>query len=292
MKTLRWFLSGAAVVLVAAGPVAAADRCVRTGRAEFRECTASCREALQSTADSCVSRDHECVEVCRAEREDCRDATGYDAAVRACNATREAAVVNCRALYPAGPDRDTCIDDAQVAAFACRDLAREDHKPALEACRERFRACARACPPPDASATPARARRCRRDARREYRACLKACGEEFQVARDGCRNLDHGCVEDCRSARVTCVRPVLQELDTALAACRTTRDAAVATCNSTFPAGSADLDRCIDQAQLVAFQCRDTAHEQGRPGFKQCSDAFRACAAGCPPASPSGAFLD
>lgn len=57
----------------------------------------------------------------------------------------------CRSLYAADtPERDACVDQAQLAAFACPDAAREAAKPGLRACREAFLDCAVACPPPGA----------------------------------------------------------------------------------------------------------------------------------------------
>ena len=49
---------------------------------------------------------------------------------------------------------------------------------------------------------------------------------------------------------------------------------------------------CIEQARVVAFQCRDQAREDAKPGFAACRAGFKTCVQACPPASPSGAFLN
>src|SRR5262249_44965784 len=152
MTTRTGLLSAALVVLLAVS--ARGDSCIASARAELGDCRASCREDLQVAKDACLNRDHACVEVCRAQREECRDATGFDADIAACDAKLEADVATCRALYPIGTDRATCIDDAQIAGFQCRDQAREDNRPALVACRSQFRMCATACPPIDPTVTP------------------------------------------------------------------------------------------------------------------------------------------
>jgi hypothetical protein len=121
-------------------------------------CLADCREAFQLDKDTCLDRDHACVEVCRAERTECRAPilAVLDAALAACTTDRQATVDTCRTLYAADtPERDACIDQAQLEAFACRDAAREIAKPDLRVCREAFVGCAQACPPPSGSASGA-----------------------------------------------------------------------------------------------------------------------------------------
>ena len=46
------------------------------------------------------------------------------------------------------------------------------------------------------------------------------------------------------------------------------------------------VDQCIDQAQLVAFQCRQDAIAQVVPTLMQCRRSFRLCARTCGPAVP------
>jgi hypothetical protein len=283
----------AALLVLLATATARGDVCIDGARAEHRDCRATCREDYQTAKDACVNRDHACVEVCRAERAECREATGFDAAIDACNDGRDAAVANCRALYPIGPDRDLCIDEVQVDAFQCRDGVREAELPELLACRQEFRRCALGCPLVDPALLTEDRRRCRVGARRGYVRCLLACREDFQLAKDACLNRDHACVEECREERHECRAPILAALEAEIAACNATRDDAIATCRSLHPPDSPELDACIDQAQVVAFRCRDEARERARPGLASCREGFRACVTACPPAgSPSAAFLD
>ena len=263
---------GIAVIVAAlAGTSASAGvvgQCIKAGTAEYGECKATCKEDFQAAKDACTNKDHVCVDACREGRASCIEATGLAEAIDACNAARDAAIANCKVLYGAGtPERDQCIDNAQLDAFRCRDGVREEKSAAVIACRKAFRTCRNACPP---GAGPViDPRQCRSEAVTAFRACYATCREDLQLAKDACRNLDHDCVEQCRSERQTCKQPVRAALDAAIAACKAVRDAAVAACNGD--------DACIDQAQAVAFQCRDAAREAARPGFKACRDAFRAC---------------
>jgi hypothetical protein len=84
--------------------------------------------------------------------------------------------------------------------------------------------------------------------------------------------------------RQACKESVQANLDAAIAVCRANKQAAIAACNGD--------DACIDQAQAVAFQCRDDAREAAKPGFAACRQAFKTSVQGSPPASPSGAFLN
>jgi len=104
-----------------------------------------------SAKDTCLNRDYECVEDCRAIRQGCLQPILEirDAAIDACNATRAGAIDICRGLYdPQTPERDACVDQAQIDAFECRDEAREVARPYLIVCRDQFLTCAQGCPLP------------------------------------------------------------------------------------------------------------------------------------------------
>jgi hypothetical protein len=277
----------AASVVVFAVSVPAAhamNPCTRVAKEAKKECKAECKEDFQIAKDACLNRDHACVEVCRAERANCRDASGRDAAIAVCDAALADAKQICRDTYLAGtPERDQCIDQAQVVAFQCRDQAREDTKGALRECRRSFKACARACPPadPPSSVDPVQ---CKIDAKAAYAVCKDACVEDFQLAKDICRNRDHACVEVCRDARDVCRQPVIDQLASAVAICKATRDTEVQNCRDLYPEDPVALDTCIDNAQVTAFQCRDQAREDARPGFEGCRQDFRDCVlTNCPP---------
>jgi hypothetical protein len=280
-------------VLVAVSAGHAKSSCILEAKVELRDCKATCREDLQVAKDNCTNRDHDCMEVCRARREECRLASGIEDAFAQCRATLEQAKQNCRNTHPAGStELDECIDQAQVVAFQCRDDAREAARPALRACRRDFRACATACPAADPSAPPIDVAACRVQAKEDYRTCRADCAEDFQVAKDACRNLDHACVEGCRSDREACVDPIRAQLDADIGQCNAARDVAIQNCRAAFDPDTPELDQCIDNAQVDAFRCRDAARERARPGFEGCREDFIGCVRGCPPASPSGAFLN
>jgi hypothetical protein len=284
-RTVLSFALVAALVggFTADGRAGDTGQCIKGASGDYKDCKAGCKEDFQTAKDACINRDHDCVEACREVRAECRDATGFDAAIKACNATRDDAIANCKQIYPAGSsDRDTCIDDAQVNAFVCRLNERKSAKPALNQCRKDFKTCTVACPA--GVGTGEDPKICRHDATTEYKGCLGDCRESFQVDKDACRNLNHDCVENCRTDRNACNDPVQNQLDSDVAVCRATLQGAIAACNGD--------PMCIEQARVVAFQCRDQARENAKPGFAACRAGFKSCTQACPPASPSGAFLN
>jgi hypothetical protein len=128
-------------------------QCVEDAREAKKLCDAACREQYQVSKDECRNVDHDCAEACRAGRRACFDQPLADlqACVEGCNSTHETKRADCRAQFEAGtPERDQCIDQAQVEAFQCRDQCRENvGRAALKQCRKTFRACIGACPPAD-----------------------------------------------------------------------------------------------------------------------------------------------
>jgi hypothetical protein len=243
---------------------------------------------LQVAKDACSNKDHDCVEVCRAGRDECEEATGLDAALDACRDTLRDAKAACRAdpnNDPSTPEGaanlDHCIDQAQTVAFVCRKTARKAAKPSLTACRAGFRACVKVCP---AGAGPVvDPLQCKLDAKNAYVQCKSDCREALQTQRDLCKNRDHACVEGCRADRDTCRQPFEDQLDATIAACNAQRDSDVQNCKNLYPEGDPNRDVCIGQAQVTGFQCRDQAREDARSGFQGCADNFQTCAQACPP---------
>ena len=276
---------GVLLTLAAAlgAPAVWANPCTQDAHGEFKDCKAGCIEDFQAAKDACLNRDHQCVEVCRAKREVCREATGIDQAFAACEATLESAKQHCRDMFPAGSeDRDHCIDQAQIVAFQCRDAAREQFGPALRQCRRNFRACAFACGPPQ---QPVDAAQCKATATQNFRTCKANCREDLQVAVDACLNRDHACVEQCRADRDSCRQPIVDQLNSDIAACNARRDSDIQNCKNLFADGTPEQNQCIDNAQVAAFECRDQARENAQPGLEGCRQTFNSCARGCPPAS-------
>jgi len=283
---LRLALTAAFVAGLGANVLAGeVGQCIKAASSNYKECKGNCKEDFQIAKDACINKNHDCVEACREQRSECIDATGFADLIKACNATLETAIAGCKAQYP--PDsvsRDLCIDDAQVAAFVCRVGVRKSTKDALNDCRkgnpdlgiQGFRPCVQDCPAGDGPVVDPK--QCRADAAQAYVACGSDCREEFQFAKDTCRNKDHDCVEACREGRQTCEQPIRDALDQAVAACKADKDAAVALCNGD--------PQCIMDALVVAFQCRDQARENAKPGLTTCRQGFKDCVTVCPPAVP------
>jgi hypothetical protein len=261
----------------------AGNPCVGDAIETFADCKGDCKEGYQVAKDACLNRDHDCVERCREVRGDCIDQTNLDEDLAACRDTLRAAKQICRDTKPAdSPELDQCIDEAQVVAFVCRKTARKTNRPAVTTCRTAFRTCAKACGPP--IVTNPDPRQCKLDAKDAYVACKGDCREQFQAQKDLCLNRDHDCVEACRAGRDTCLQPKEDQLDAAIAACNATRASAVQNCENLYPPGT-DRDTCVMNAQVDAFQCRDQAREDAKPGFDSCRATFQSCATACGPAS-------
>jgi len=268
-------------------------QCIKAAAGNYKECKGNCKEDFQIAQDACINKDHDCVEACREQRSECIDATGFADLIKACNTTMNAAIANCKMIYPDDPvARDTCIDDAQVTGFLCRLDVRKSTKDALNDCRkgnpdlgiQGFRPCVQDCP---VGAGPVEdPKQCRADAAAAYVACLHGCTGDFQFAKDSCRNKDHDCVDACRAGRDACEAPIQAALDQAVAGCKSELQDAKALCNGD--------PTCITQALVVAFQCRDAAREAAKPGLTDCRlgnpakgiQGFKPCVIACPPATP------
>jgi len=258
------------------------NSCTKAATKGGRICLQAAMEATQVATDACLNRNHDCVEVCRANRCDCAEATGFEDGIRTCSDALDARRLQCRALYALGTlEWDACVDQAQVKAFVCRDNTREAAKAAMKLCRTNFKACGRACGPPD-PLDPVNLNQCRFDANAANAAAKAVCVEDVQLEKDICKNRNHVCVEVCRATRDGCATPVLDALELAKDACRATRDGDVADCRIQFADGTPELDACIDQAQVEAFLCRDAEHELAWPDLQACRQDFRTCAQACP----------
>ncbi len=82
-------------VLVTAPSSWATNSCRADVMQTFKDCNATTKEDFQAAKDACLNRDHQCVEACRADRYDCGQATGFDAAIQNCNDTLETAKATC-----------------------------------------------------------------------------------------------------------------------------------------------------------------------------------------------------
>ena len=231
--------------------------------------------------DLCLKRDHQC-RGRRADRGARIDDTGIEGALRSCASAWGRARL--AASVGAGtPGRDTCIDQ-QVVAFQCRDAVMRWG--GLLRHRSGFKTCARACGPVDPLDPPVDTTQCRLDAKIALQAAKAICVEDFRLAMSACINRDHGCVEICRGARHDCTGPIFDTLELAKDACRATRDLEFTNCRNLYAEGTPERDACIDQAQVVAFVCRDGAREIARPQLQACRLSFRGCVQICPAPAP------
>jgi hypothetical protein len=127
---------------------------------------------------------------------------------------------------------------------------------------------------------------CVGDAKLELLDCKADCKEGLQLAKDNCKNRDHGCMEECRAVRADC--RLQTGIDAALAQCRNDLHVAKQACRDAHPNDPEGTDECIDQVQVVAYLCRRAARREAKPALAVCRSAFRECARGCqlPPGEP------
>ncbi|MCU0231840.1 MAG: hypothetical protein MUC67_10755 [Acidobacteria bacterium] len=148
-QLLAIFLLGTLLAAPAAIADDTARACVSAARQEVRECRATCQDGFQAALDLCRKVDPQCGSACRAQRDACAAGPRRDRerAIRACNDLERTQVASCRMQFPNDvAQRDRCIDAAQIAAFVCRDNAREAVNDELRVCREGYRTCIDGCP--------------------------------------------------------------------------------------------------------------------------------------------------
>lgn len=148
---------------------------------------------------------------------------------------------------------------------------------------------------------------CGTDAKATYADCKSQCKSDFDDARGLCRGVSPGCFEACVDGRSACVDAARQPLTDCLAGCESTLSQDRQTCKgppcncggSSNPCNvNACFIACMNTPQLNGFICRDGCRDTFRlntdaqAALKACAKGFRGCVKSCPPASPSGAFLD
>ena len=286
---LPWLLTLAAVLASAGAARGQCAACLRAAGAGFEECTSSATGAFQDTLDSCLARDHECVQACRWQRQSCRDSTGFGAELVACGMQRVVDTARCRerfALVPrkARMRRASCIDRAQSKELHCRRESRRRLRRALAGCDRAFHHCASACGP---GQPPGGTHVCRAQGTGAFHAVVADCTLTFHVTANSCLNKDGICVQECSDARGTCTAPTQATLGTALAACTTQEAAAVTACHAANPAGGAPFQQCVTGAQAAAADCRDVALAAAAPGVATCVPPYVTCVHGCPSPSSS-----
>jgi len=256
------------------------DPCLAAARGERRECAGSATVGFRDDLVGCLQHDRTCVEACRSTRQDCRDATGRDAELLACDVARDAAIQRCRDRYPIRLDRRAqCIARAQVAGERCRAGVRRSFRQALHDCQAAFQDCVDAC---GVGGPPEGVEACRAQARADASDALGTCRRTFQATAAGCLEKDVPCVQSCADDRTTCNAPTLATLAAAVAACNAQKQADIAACQSANPGGGPALEQCVQTAQANAATCNDAATAAAAPGLKTCTLHYIGCVRGCP----------
>lgn len=273
-----------APAIVPAAPPArkCTDPCIAAARSAYKECVSSAGGAFTDALDGCLERDHECVEACRSQRQDCRDGTGIGAELVACDAELAATKAKCRNQFPLlSKRRQACLYRAEVSASRCRTRVRRRFRRALRDCRAAFTQCTGTCGP---GGPPGGTGTCRAEGKAAFGAVLASCKQTFQVTVAGCLNKDSTCLQDCGDARDTCNAPAWATLDAALAACTAQEKTDVAACQVANPGGGTAFQQCVTTAQANASACRDAATQAAAPGFAPCTQQYLGCVHACPPA--------
>jgi hypothetical protein len=259
------------------------DPCLSSARAERKECTTSASGVFLDTVTGCIERDHQCVNACRTERQDCRDATSLGSDLARCDLERDAATLQCRTSFPLQPRRlAICVGRARVAGFRCRRTAFSALRTELKDCRSTFSACADACGP---GGPPEGADTCRAEGKAALRDALGECKVAYRATASACIGKDLGCVQQCGQSREGCRGMAKADLDDAIAACTATRNAAVAACEAANPGGGTSLQACTDAALAAAFDCREAALGASLPSFSTCTATYVSCLRACPTVS-------
>jgi hypothetical protein len=269
----------------AAGTRACSDPCLGAARAERTDCTASASGVFLDATAACVDRDLVCVEACRSERQDCRDATTLGADLARCALEQDRAQLDCRVHRPLRPRRFAiCVSRERVNGFRCRRDAFRAERAALASCRTSFSGCADACAP----GGPAGGRgACRAEGKAALQDALGECKLAYRATASACIGRDVGCVQECVNARRTCNAPARAALDAVLAGCTATRDGAVAACDPANPGGGTAREACVRAARAAASECRQTALDASLPSFASCTAAYAACLRACPAGATS-----
>jgi hypothetical protein len=261
---------------------ACSDPCLQAARAERHDCDSSASGVFLDTVTGCLKRDHECVDSCRTERQDCRDATSLGADLARCQLDLDAATGQCRTSFPLRPLRlAICVGRARLTGFRCRVAAFAGLHSELKACRTQFSTCADACRP---GSPPGGVHQCRAEGRAALRDALDECKLAYRASASACIDRDLGCVDSCIQSREGCNAPATAALNAAIAACAATRTTAVSACMTANPDGGAALEECIQAAQAAAYECRQAAIDASLPSFASCTATYAGCLRACPPA--------
>jgi hypothetical protein len=127
-------------------------QCVSDARATKQACVQVCNGDFLASIDSCRGVNHDCADAARANRETCVSdvLTALSDCVTQMCSSFDTVIAGCRQQFPPTmqPERDQCVDGAQLQKFQCRDQCRENVKlfSSLKACRDEFKADIAQCP--------------------------------------------------------------------------------------------------------------------------------------------------
>jgi hypothetical protein len=146
---------------------------------------------------------------------------------------------------------------------------------------------------------------CLQNAKANFQSCASQCKSDLIAARLTCRNVDPACGAACLAGRQACLDNVQAILQTGqlpgggtLANCSGGTDqckanfqAAKQACGAPCQPTDSVCTGCVDNAQVVDLECRDTCRDSWRTNptvismLQSCQNAFKACIQKCPPAS-------
>jgi len=131
--------------------------CVLQAREDLQSCSAECINDFRNERFTCRNVEPGCGRECLGRRESCIETASQPLVTCIIDCQNTLAEAKAACVTTCNGDAtclDTCIDQAQVAAFTCRDNCREAFRMStgpteIESCRATFRECVRACPPAD-----------------------------------------------------------------------------------------------------------------------------------------------
>ncbi|HLK09839.1 MAG TPA: hypothetical protein VKW76_00490 [Candidatus Binatia bacterium] len=131
------------------GPTVNPATCRTNAKDAYVSCLGDCKNTFNVERGVCHGKSPVCVADCGVARENCVTPVEdqLNAAIAACRATLTQQVAACKGIYPPGSSQlAQCIENAQAAAFLCRDAAGEAAQPQLQACQQAFVGCVQGCP--------------------------------------------------------------------------------------------------------------------------------------------------
>jgi hypothetical protein len=125
---------------------------------------------------------------------------------------------------------------------------------------------------------------CFRAARGDARECRGSADGAFVLDRARCLDRDPICVAACLETGEECRDGTGHAEE--IAACNAALESALQRCVANHPTQPGKRARCVDRAQLDAYQCRQSARRADRRALAACVATGDACRRGCGPGEP------